>query len=91
MLTGNADQKTAMDAVNEGHVFRFVNKPCTPEALATTLEAALGHHRPITAEREILERTLNGTTKALSDILSTLDPAAFGLGQKLRDDMRAYG
>ena len=90
MLTGNADQKTAMDAVNEGHVFRFLNKPCLPESLAVTLEAALGHHRLITAEREILERTLNGTTKVLSDILSILDPAAFGLAQKLRDYMRAY-
>ncbi len=27
MLTGNADQKTAMDAVNEGHVFSILNKP----------------------------------------------------------------
>ena len=90
MLTGNVDQKTAMDAVNEGHVFRFLTKPCSPESLAATLEAALGQYRLVTAEREILERTLNGTTKALSDILSILDPAAFGLGQKLRDYMRAY-
>src|SRR6266536_736870 len=28
MLTGNADQKTAADAVNHGHVFRFLTKPC---------------------------------------------------------------
>ena len=90
MLTGNVDQKTAMDAVNEGHVFRFLTKPCSPESLAATLEAALGQYRLVTAEREIHERTLNGTTKALSDILSILDPAAFGLGQKLRDYMRAY-
>ena len=89
MLTGNADQKTAMDAVNEGHVFRFLTKPCSPEALAATLEAALGQYRLVTAEREILERTLNGTTKVLGDILSILDPAAFGLGQKLRDAVRA--
>ena len=41
MLTGNADQKTAMDAVNEGHVFRFLNKPCQPDLLAATLQAAV--------------------------------------------------
>ena len=90
MLTGNADQKTVVAAVNEGHVFRFLTKPCSPESIAATLEAALGQYRLVTAEREILERTLNGTAKALSDILSILDPAAFGLGQKLRDYMRAY-
>src|SRR5467141_3678823 len=41
MLTGNADQKTAMDAVNFGHVFRFLTKPCSPEELALTLTAGL--------------------------------------------------
>ncbi|MEZ6104810.1 MAG: response regulator [Pirellulaceae bacterium] len=34
MLTGNADQQTAVEAVNEGHIFRFLNKPCEPEVLA---------------------------------------------------------
>jgi response regulator RpfG family c-di-GMP phosphodiesterase len=90
MLTGNADQPTAIAAVNRGHVFRFLTKPCSAETLSATLEAALGHHQLVTAERDILERTLNGTTKALGDILSILDPVAFGLGQKLRDYMRAY-
>ena len=33
MLTGNADQQTAMDAVNHGSVFSFYTKPCTPEVL----------------------------------------------------------
>src|SRR5579872_2798210 len=33
MLTGNADQQTAIDAVNEGHIFRFLTKPCAPETL----------------------------------------------------------
>ena len=34
MLTGNADQKTARDAVNQGHIFRFLTKPCPREELA---------------------------------------------------------
>jgi len=39
MLTGNADQQTASDAINEGHVFRFLSKPCDSEELATAIEA----------------------------------------------------
>jgi len=39
MLTGNADQQTALDAVNEGHIFRFMTKPCPPELFAKALEA----------------------------------------------------
>lgn len=90
MLTGNADQKTAMDAVNQGHVFRFLTKPCSPEMLALTLEAGLKQYRLITAERELLERTLNGAIKVLIDVLAMMDPSSFGLGEKLRAYMRTY-
>ncbi|MBI5799632.1 MAG: response regulator [Verrucomicrobia bacterium] len=89
MLTGNADQQTAMDAVNEGNIFRFLTKPCPPDRLATTLTAALEQHRLITAERELLEHTLNGSVRALTEILSLLDPETFGRGQVLREQMRA--
>src|SRR5215210_4116080 len=57
MLTGNADQKTSVDAVNEGHVFRFLNKPCKPETFTNTLEAGLKQHQLIIAERQLLEMT----------------------------------
>src|SRR4051812_10059953 len=33
MLTGNSDQQTAIRAVNEGHIFRFLTKPCEKELL----------------------------------------------------------
>lgn len=89
MLTGNADQQTAMDAVNEGSIFRFLTKPCPPERLAATLTAALEQHRLITAERELLENTLNGCVRALTGILSLLAPETFGRGQQLREQMRA--
>lgn len=89
MLTGNADQQTAMDAVNEGSIYRFLTKPCPPETLAATLTAALEQHRLITAERELLENTLNGSVRVLTEILSLVDPATFGRGQRLREQMRA--
>jgi DNA-binding NtrC family response regulator len=41
MLTGQADMETAIDAINEGNIFRFLRKPCTREAMAKTLTAAL--------------------------------------------------
>ena len=57
MLTGNSDQQTAMDAVNEGHIFRFLTKPCNTDTFAKALEAALEQYRLITAERELLPGT----------------------------------
>lgn len=90
MLTGNAQQKTAVDAVNRGHVFRFLNKPCPAEILAQTLQAALHHYQMVTAERELLERTLNGTIRVLTEILSSLYPKAFKITQPLRQAVRDY-
>jgi response regulator RpfG family c-di-GMP phosphodiesterase len=87
MLTGNADQKTAVDAVNRGHIFRFLTKPCEPELLAGMLKAGLKQYGLITAERELLEKTLQGSVKVLTDILSMLDPQSFSRAQRLRDYM----
>ena len=85
MLTGNADQKTAVDAVNESGIFRFCNKPCPPEVMAETIESGLRHYRLITAERELLERTLAGSVKVLLDVLALVDPDSFGATARLRD------
>jgi response regulator RpfG family c-di-GMP phosphodiesterase len=88
MLIGNADQQVAVEAVNKGHIFRFLNKPCTPETLALALEAGLEQHRLITAEKELLEKTLSGSVKMLTEILSMVEPQTFGRAQMLRDYAR---
>jgi response regulator RpfG family c-di-GMP phosphodiesterase len=88
MLTGNADQGTAAKAINDGHIFRFLTKPCTPEDLTRTVGEALAHHRLITAEKELLQRTLGGAVKVLVDVLAIVDPDSFGRATKLRDWMR---
>ena len=90
MLTGNADQKTAVDAVNDGRVFRFLNKPCPATALAPALEAGLEQFRRQSLEKELLENTLGGTLKVLSEILSMIDPATFERGQRLRESYREF-
>ncbi len=88
MLTGNADQKTATEAVNRGQIFQFLNKPCPPEKLADVLNGGIKQYRMVTAERELLENTLNGSVKVLMEILSLSDPASFGRGQTVRDQAR---
>ncbi len=78
MLTGNADQQTAVDAVNHGDIFRFLNKPCQPDELANAIRSGLRQHELITAEKELLENTLHGSIKALADVLSLSNPEIFG-------------
>lgn len=70
MLTGNADQQTAIDAVNEGRVFRFMTKPCSIGQLSANVDAAMEQYRLLHTERELLEGTLNGTINLLVDMIS---------------------
>lgn len=84
MLTGNADQETAVKAVNRGAIFRFLNKPCAPDAVAAALVDGLAQHRLITAERELVERTLGGTVGVLVEVLMGVDPAGFGRAMRVR-------
>ena len=84
MLTGQADLNTAMHAVNEGAIFRFLTKPCPPDTLGHALEAGLAQYRLVHAEKELLEQTLTGSLKALSDVLSLVNPEAFGRASRLK-------
>lgn len=88
MLTGNADQGTAAEAVNTGQIFRFLTKPCPAPALLTSLALALRQHRLITAERELLNRTLKGSIKVLSELLSLANPIAFSSGFRVKEAVR---
>jgi DNA-binding NtrC family response regulator len=60
MLTGAPDRETAMHAVNEGHIFRFLTKPCSTEVLTATLDAALIRYRTERQKDELLEKARYG-------------------------------
>lgn len=83
MLTGVADQSTAAEAVNEGNVFRFLTKPCPSESLVRALVAGIEQYKLITAEKELVEKTLLGSIKVLSDVLSLVNPTAFGRASRV--------
>lgn len=78
MLTGNNDQETAVRAVNDGHVYRFLNKPCSMEVLREALTEAVERHRMRCLERDLMEQTLAGSVKVLLDVMEVANPIAFG-------------
>lgn len=84
MLTGNTDLDTAIQAVNDGNIFRFLTKPCPADLMGRALVDAINQYRLITAEKELLEKTLNGTVELLAEILSLTDPVSFGRAVQLR-------
>jgi response regulator RpfG family c-di-GMP phosphodiesterase len=83
LLTGQAELASAITAVNEGRIFRFLTKPCPPAVLLPAFEASVEQHRLIVSEKVLLEQTLRGCVKALSDVLALTSPAAFGRGNRI--------
>ena len=83
MLTGCADTEAAMRAVNEGRIFRFLNKPVTGEDLAQTLRGCVAQYDLVRREKELLEKTLTGTIRVLSEVLHLANPVAFNKGARI--------
>ena len=85
LLTGASDFDSAIAAVNEGQIFRFLSKPCPAELMVAAVQAAAEQHRLITAERVLLEQTLHGSIKTLTDILAIAHPASFGRATRAKN------
>lgn len=84
LLTGQTDLDSAVQAVNDGQLFRFLTKPCPPQSLLAAVEAAMAQHRLLTAEREVLEHTLMGSVQVLNEVLGLAHPEAFGRATRIR-------
>ncbi|HEY3118338.1 MAG TPA: HD domain-containing phosphohydrolase [Chloroflexota bacterium] len=85
LMTGQPDMNTAIQAVNEGHIFRFLIKPVMRGGLLEALRAAAKQYDLVVARRVLLEQTLRASIKAMSDILALASPAAFGRATRAKD------
>jgi response regulator RpfG family c-di-GMP phosphodiesterase len=84
LLTGQADLSSAIAAVNQGQVFRFLTKPTAHPDLLAAVAAAAEQYRLVTAEKDLLEKTLRGSVKALTEILSMASPLIFGRATRIK-------
>lgn len=84
LLTGNSDQNTAVQAINRGQIFRFLNKPCVKETLINAITDGIKHHEFVVAENELLQGTLAGSIRVLVEILSLVEPESFAKAGKVR-------
>jgi CheY-like chemotaxis protein len=90
LLTGYTDLQSAIDAVNEGNIFRFLTKPCEKDVLARAITTGFVQYRLVTAEKELLENTLMGSIKVLTDVLSATSPEAFGRSRRIARYVRHF-
>jgi len=85
LLTGAADLDMALDAINRGHIFRFLVKPCVDELLIAAVKDGLRQNELITSEHDLLKKTLYGSIKVMVDTLSVLNPGIFAQSGRLRN------
>ncbi len=87
LLTGHASVQSAMAAVNEGHVFRILTKPCFGPELVRALEDAVDQCRMITADRALLERKIDSLSGHLlrAERLASLGTMAGVVGHELNN------
>jgi len=53
ILTGYTDVDTLVEAINSGHVYKYVTKPWNNEELRLTVSRALEHHETTKAHHEL--------------------------------------
>lgn len=84
LLTGHAELEAAVEAINLGQIFRFLNKPSPPGAVIKALTDSAEQYRLLTAERVLLRETLHGSIAALIDVMSLTNPVVFGKAHRIR-------
>lgn len=84
LLSGQADLNDAATAVNQGGIFRFLQKPCSTEDFLAALAEAVRQHELVVAERVLLNETLHGSIKTLTEILSLANPTAFSRSNRAK-------
>jgi len=84
LLTGYADINTAIEAVNKSNIFRLIIKPCPTEELLEILNDGVEWQRLMMVEKELLEKTLSGSIKVLTDVLTLVSPRAFSHASRSR-------
>ena len=75
--------QAVIEAINQGNIFRFLTKPCTTEIMVKALNDGINQYQLIMAEQELLAKTLKGTIQILTEILSLVNPEAFGRASRV--------
>ena len=92
MLTGQSDMETAVRAVNEGQIFRFLTKPVTRKTLLGTLRACVAQYHAARLEKNQLKITIEaleqldlGTLTALARAIDAKSAWTAGHSERVTD------
>jgi len=80
ILTGHATREGAIRAVNEGQIYRFLEKPCNALDLVITLRRALQHKEIVAKSQSLLT-----ASKQQSAMLQALESSHPDIAQQLKE------
>ena len=72
MLTGTADLKAAISAINEGEIYRYLTKPWNDEEVVSTIKSAL-ERCALVRERDNLLELTRQQNLSLAEMVNTLE------------------
>lgn len=90
ILTGVADLEMATNAINLGQIFRLLLKPCPAESFISSIKAAIRQYELVTGERDLLQNTLKGSIRILTDLLSAISPDSFSQANRISNLTRKF-
>ncbi|MCG6659318.1 response regulator [Halomonas campisalis] len=94
LLTGRADLKATVRAINEGHIYHFIAKPWDDDELRLTIRQALAHQQA-KREQQRLEALTQAQNRELVELNANLEARVAARTQELQQvaDMldAAYG
>ena len=77
LLTGNADVDSSIRAVNNGHIFKYLQKPCSTQELKTVITEALEYYELLASQYNHAisrQKELNIATKIQQNLLHSPAP-----------------
>ncbi|OGP50366.1 MAG: hypothetical protein A2Y79_11625 [Deltaproteobacteria bacterium RBG_13_43_22] len=80
MLTGHANLDLAVRAINEGHIYRFLMKPCNEQELRITIRQAIQQKELAEKSRQLLRKV-----KQQDLILQSMEKEYPGISKVERD------
>lgn len=84
MLSGDAEQSTAVDAVNLGQVSAFLSKPCPSQQLLAAVTAAAADWQQQQQERLALRGAQAGAVQAMTELLRAADGELYRRSRRIR-------
>ncbi|MBS2038948.1 response regulator [bacterium] len=83
ILTGSLDNSNALNAMNDGTIFRYLTKPCRLEVLSRCIDEGLTFHRQALLAERMRGQTLVGLALLMADLFSVQEPQLAGSAPRI--------